>query len=77
MAKMKMKEGYGKVMVDGALIKQDYTKHANLPDHVIVKDLDMRDMSYEHSYDDTMGGIDRQMSSDRKMMNRNKPKSRY
>jgi hypothetical protein len=66
-----------KVMVNGGIIKNDYTKHANVPDHVIVKDLDMGGMADMPMYDDTMEGMDKQFTKMRSGVASNRPKSRY
>jgi predicted transcriptional regulator len=77
MAKSERKAEYGRVMSDGDLIKNDYTKHANVPDKVIVKDLDGRDMGMMRDYDDTFENLDKQIRDNRKVVMRNHPKSRY
>lgn len=65
-----------KVMVNGGIIKNDYSKHANVPDHVIVKDLQMGGVEMPQ-YDDTMEGMDKQAMSTRSGVAKSRPKSRY
>lgn len=65
-----------KIMVNGGIIKNDYTKHANVPDHVIVKDLQMGGVEMPQ-YDDTMEGMDRQAMKTRSGVASSRPKSRY
>lgn len=66
-----------KVMVNGGIIKNDYTKHANVPDHVIVKDLEMTGIAEMPMYDDSMEGMDKQARGTRSGVASSRPKSRY
>lgn len=86
MAKHKMKHGGREYREDNAQymastgeykIRNDYSEHANVPEHVIIEDLTHELGRPSLEYEDTPESMQRQMMHDRSGTMRMKPKSRY
>jgi hypothetical protein len=58
-------------------IKNDYSAHANIPDHVIIEDMSHEMGRPMAEYEDTPAAMARQFMGDRNKLSGNKPKSRY
>lgn len=86
MAKHKMKHGGREYRENNAQymastgeskIRNDYSSHANIPDHVIIEDMSHDQGRMLPEYEDTPAAMGRQMMHDRDKTAGSKPKSRY
>ena len=58
-------------------IRNDYSAHANIPDHVIIEDMSHEMGRPMNEYEDTPAAMAKQAMGDRNKTAGNKPKSRY
>ena len=72
-----MGDGRSQERADGGMISKDMSKQANMPQNVIMRLYPGRTGSLPASLDDTMKGIDKQMTKDSNKMRSEKSNRKF